>query len=114
MTNHLLELKAKGQSVWLDYIRRDLMSSGELQRMIAEDGLSGITANPSIFEKAIDGSDLYDADIAKSNSSDPVEAYEVLAFADQYFGAVTGGPSTVGISDRVGWAVVASAGGAMF
>src|SRR5438552_9268107 len=82
MTNHLLELKAQGQSVWLDYIRRDLMSSGELQQLIAEDGLSGITANPSIFEKAIDGSNLYDADIAKSKSSDPVEAYEGLAFAD--------------------------------
>jgi transaldolase len=82
MTNHLLELKAQGQSVWLDYIRRDLMSSGELQRLIDEDGLSGVTANPSIFEKAIDGSNLYDADIAKAKTSDPVDGYEALAFAD--------------------------------
>jgi transaldolase len=82
MTNHLLELKAQGQSVWLDYIRRDLMSSGELKRLMDEDGLSGVTANPSIFEKAIDGSNLYDADIAKAKSGDPVEAYEALAFAD--------------------------------
>jgi transaldolase len=57
--NPLLELQKQGQSVWLDYIRRDLITSGELKRLIDEDGLRGITSNPSIFEKAIAGSTDY-------------------------------------------------------
>ena len=57
--NPLLELQKFGQSVWLDYIRRDLMSSGELKRLIDNDGLRGMTSNPSIFEKAIVGSNDY-------------------------------------------------------
>ena len=47
-----------GQSVWLDYIRRDLLTSGELKRLIEEDGLRGMTSNPTIFEKAIAGGTL--------------------------------------------------------
>ena len=62
--NPLKQLGELGQSVWLDYIRRDLLSSGELKRMIAEDGLKGMTSNPAIFEKAIAESSVYDADIA--------------------------------------------------
>jgi transaldolase len=61
--NPLRELGTLGQSIWLDYIRRDLMASGELRRLIEEDGLRGITSNPSIFEKAIAGSHDYDEDI---------------------------------------------------
>ncbi len=61
--NPLRTLGTLGQSIWLDYIRRDLITSGELQRMIGEDGLRGMTSNPSIFEKAIVGSHDYDADI---------------------------------------------------
>jgi transaldolase len=57
--NPLLELQKFGQSVWLDYIRRDLITSGELQKLIDNDGLRGITSNPSIFEKAIGGSTEY-------------------------------------------------------
>jgi transaldolase len=57
--NPLLELQKYGQSVWLDYIRRDLITGGELQRLIDQDGLRGITSNPSIFEKAITGSNDY-------------------------------------------------------
>jgi transaldolase len=53
--NHLKQLTRFGQSIWLDYIRRDLMSSGELKRLIEEDGLGGMTSNPTIFEKAIAG-----------------------------------------------------------
>ena len=49
----LRELAALGQSIWLDYIRRNLIVSGELRRLIEEDGLRGMTSNPSIFEKAI-------------------------------------------------------------
>ena len=58
--NPLRQLENFGQSLWLDYIRRDLFVSGELRRMIEEDGLKGMTSNPTIFEKAIDGSNLYD------------------------------------------------------
>ncbi len=59
--NPLLELQKFGQSVWLDYIRRDLITSGELKRLIDNDGLRGMTSNPSIFEKAIAGSNDYAA-----------------------------------------------------
>ncbi len=61
--NALMQLGTLGQSVWLDYIRRDLIASGELKRLIDEDGLCGMTSNPSIFEKAIAESQMYDQDI---------------------------------------------------
>jgi transaldolase / glucose-6-phosphate isomerase len=57
--NPLIELQQYGQSVWLDYIRRNLITSGDLQKLIDHDGLRGITSNPSIFEKAIAGSTDY-------------------------------------------------------
>ena len=58
--NPVLRLESFGQSIWMDFIRRGTLSSGELQRLIAEDGLRGVTSNPSIFEKAIAGSHDYD------------------------------------------------------
>src|SRR2546429_3052368 len=58
--NPLFELYEAGTSVWLDYIRRSLMTSGELQRMIEDDAVVGMTSNPTIFEKAIGGSSDYD------------------------------------------------------
>src|SRR5437660_9974718 len=58
-THPLKDLQKYGQSVWLDYIRRNLITSGELKRLIEEDGLRGMTSNPSIFEKAIAGSTDY-------------------------------------------------------
>ena len=61
--NPLKQLGTFGQSLWLDYIRRDLIVGGELRRLIVEDGLRGMTSNPSIFEKAIAGSHDYDEDI---------------------------------------------------
>ena len=61
--NPLRKVETLGQSIWLDYIRRDLIVSGELRRLIEEDGLRGMTSNPSIFEKAIAGSHDYDEDI---------------------------------------------------
>ena len=63
--NKLKQIKDFGQSIWLDSFDRKLMDSGTLQKLIDEDGLSGITSNPSIFEKAIKGSSDYDADIKK-------------------------------------------------
>jgi transaldolase len=61
--NSLKQLETFGQSIWLDYIRRDLISGGELHRLIEEDGLRGMTSNPSIFKKAIVESHDYDQDI---------------------------------------------------
>jgi transaldolase len=62
--NPLLECKHLGQSIWLDFIRRKLLADGGLARLVAEDGISGVTSNPAIFEKAIGGSDDYDAALA--------------------------------------------------
>jgi len=77
------ELNRLGQSIWYDNIRRSLIESGELQSLI-DDGVTGVTSNPSIYEKAIGGSDDYDEAIAAMADSDqPAEAvYEALAFAD--------------------------------
>lgn len=61
--NPLKKLGTFGQSIWLDYIRRDLITSGQLRRLIDEDGLRGMTSNPAIFEKAIVDSQEYDEDI---------------------------------------------------
>jgi transaldolase len=59
--NALLELRKRNQSVWLNYIRRDLVRNGELKRLVEQDGVSGIISNSTIFEKAINGGGLYDA-----------------------------------------------------
>jgi transaldolase / glucose-6-phosphate isomerase len=84
-TNPLKDLLKYGQSVWLDYIRRSLLTSGELQRLIDEDGLRGMTSNPAIFEKAIAGSTDY-ADLLKSlqprTDLDAKARYEILAIRD--------------------------------
>jgi transaldolase len=82
--NPLLRLEALGQSVWLDFIRRGMITSGELQRLIDADGLSGVTANPSIFEKAIDGSHDYDQAIHALGLAGkrPVQMYETIAVED--------------------------------
>jgi transaldolase len=61
--NPLKQLETLGQSIWLDYIRRDLIASDRLRRLIEEDGLRGMTSNPAIFEKAIGDSHDYDEDI---------------------------------------------------
>jgi transaldolase len=61
--NPLRQIEQLGQSVWLDYIRRDLMTTGKLQKLIEEDGVSGITSNPTIFAKAISGTSQYDSAI---------------------------------------------------
>ena len=58
--NSLKQLRDCGQSIWLDYIRRDLITSGEFQRMVKEDGVHGVTSNPTIFDKAIAAGTVYD------------------------------------------------------
>jgi transaldolase / glucose-6-phosphate isomerase len=83
--NHLKGLGNFGQSVWLDYIRRDLLISGELQHMIEEDGLKGMTSNPAIFEKAIAGSKDYDdllKSLAPKRDLDAKARYEAIAIRD--------------------------------
>ena len=60
MTNPLLHLRTFGQSAWLDFIRRGMLTSGEMQRLMEDCGVQGVTSNPSIFEKAIVGSHDYD------------------------------------------------------
>ena len=59
MKNPLLQLHDYGQSIWLDHISRHFITSGDLDKLIREDGLRGVTSNPTIFEKAISGSDDY-------------------------------------------------------
>lgn len=82
--NPLVQLSRLGQSVWLDFITRDLLRSGELSRLIVEDGLRGMTTNPTIFEKAIAGSTLYDGDIRRlgAGGNHPGRVVEALAVAD--------------------------------
>ena len=86
MTNPLGRLHDFGQSVWLDYIRRSLIESGELRRLVQNDGLAGVTINPTIFEKAIAGSADYDAALRSLLADDPhaeaLTLYEQLAMED--------------------------------
>jgi transaldolase/glucose-6-phosphate isomerase len=83
--NRVKLLQAFGQSVWLDYLRRSLFTSGEFRRLIVEDGLRGATSNPSIFEKAFAGStDYVNAlrEIERRHDIEPMALYEALAIRD--------------------------------
>ena len=83
--NPLQQLQSLGQSIWLDYIRRNLLTSGELQRLIDEDGLRGMTSNPTIFEKAITGSTDYKDFLDSLSGRSDLDAkarYELLAIRD--------------------------------
>jgi transaldolase/glucose-6-phosphate isomerase len=83
--NPLQALQSNVQSIWLDYIRRSLITSGELKQLIDEDGLQGVTSNPSIFEKAIAGSTDYDTAlkaIEQSQDQDAMSLYESFAMGD--------------------------------
>ncbi len=84
--NPLEDLQEHGQSFWLDYIRRSLITEGELDRLVKEDGLRGVTSNPTIFQKAIAGSSDYDEairDLIQAEiHSEPRVLYEKLALED--------------------------------
>ena len=84
MTNPLRDLEAAGQAAWLDYVHRRILEDGELRRLIDQDGIKGLTSNPSIFEKAIGEGDAYDDRIrAFAKRGEPAEAlYERIAIAD--------------------------------
>jgi len=84
MTNPLAQLAKTGQSVWFDQMERRLVSSGKLQRMIDEDDLRGLTSNPTIFEKAIGGSEDYDGQLRMlaSQGMSRDEIYDELVIED--------------------------------
>jgi transaldolase/glucose-6-phosphate isomerase len=85
MGNPLLDIQQYGQSIWYDNIRRGLITSGELQRLVDEDGLRGVTSNPAIFEKAITGSTDYDEALQALEQQPDLDAkaiYEHLAVGD--------------------------------
>jgi transaldolase len=82
--NPLLKLRALGQSVWIDFVRRGMLSSGELRQLIEEDGVRGVTSNPAIFEKAIAGSHDYDGAIRvlALQGKSAAEIYQALTVED--------------------------------
>jgi transaldolase len=82
--NHLLEIKDFGQSIWMDNLSRDLIQSGGLKDCIETQGIRGVTSNPAIFEKAIAGNAIYDADIEAGirAKKSVLEIYESLTFDD--------------------------------
>src|SRR5579862_6427219 len=83
--NPLLALAEKGQAVWLDFLSREIIRNGELKRLIDQDGLAGITSNPSIFEKAIGETDFYDGEIKRLVGNGTISlgtVYEQLVTAD--------------------------------
>ncbi|MES2682955.1 MAG: transaldolase [Pseudomonadota bacterium] len=83
--SRLKAVAEQGQSIWLDYIRRDLVEGDGLAKLIREDGLSGLTSNPAIFEKAIAGSTLYDPSLGghvRAGQHDPEQLVELLAIED--------------------------------
>lgn len=83
--NPLRALNDHGQAVWIDFIRRDLLTEGGLARLVAEDGVTGVTSNPAIFEEAIGGSHEYDdqiRELLRQGTPDVEALYEALAFED--------------------------------
>ncbi|MDB5143479.1 MAG: tal [Mucilaginibacter sp.] len=83
-TNKVKQIHSFGQSIWLDFIDRDIIKSGKLKKLIDEDGVRGVTSNPAIFEKAITSSSDYDAeikDLAKKSTSNE-ELFFSLAITD--------------------------------
>src|SRR3954462_3567753 len=80
----LEQLSDLGQSVWIDYLSRDLLESGKLERMLREDAVVGVTSNPTIFQKAMAGGDAYDAQMREvlESESDAKEVFLALAIED--------------------------------
>jgi transaldolase/glucose-6-phosphate isomerase len=83
--NPLEQLSAAGQSPWFDFIRRSFIADGSLKKLVDEDGLGGVTSNPSIFEKAMGSGADYDEqfkELAASGAHDAAALYETMAVAD--------------------------------
>jgi len=84
MSNRLRQIEALGQSIWIDNLNRQLLDDGELRDLIERDGITGVTSNPSIFEKGMGHSDRYDDALraAAEDTDDPQEIFERLALDD--------------------------------
>src|SRR5919199_2692435 len=84
MANRLREIEALGQAVWIDNINRQLLEDGILRRLVEEDGISGVTSNPTIFEKAMGHSERYDDGFRRhlEETQEPREVFFRLAFED--------------------------------
>jgi transaldolase len=82
--NRLREIEALGQAIWIDNLNRELLDGGTLARLIEEDGISGVTSNPTIFEKGMGHSDRYDEAFREvvRETDDPQEIFERLAYGD--------------------------------
>src|SRR3954469_25049280 len=82
--SRLHELAARGQSVWFDTLSRDLVHSGELKKMMEEDAVTGVTSNPTIFQKALSQGHPYDEDLKKllGETDDPTKIFFSLALHD--------------------------------
>src|SRR5919107_5057595 len=82
--SRLHELAERGQSIWFDTLSRDLVHSGELKRMMEEDAVTGVTSNPTIFQKALSSGDAYDEDMKKllADTDDPEKIFMALALQD--------------------------------
>ena len=82
--SRLHELVEHGQSIWYDTLSRDLVHSGELKRMMDEDAVTGVTSNPTIFQKALSSGDSYDEDMKKllTETDDPEQIFFSLALQD--------------------------------
>jgi transaldolase len=82
MSSRLHQLSALGQSVWIDFLSRDLLESGALARALEQDAVVGVTSNPTIFAKALSGGDAYDEQIAESGDDDAKTIFLDLAMRD--------------------------------
>jgi transaldolase len=82
--SRLHELAERGQSIWFDTLSRDLVRTGELKRMMEEDAVTGVTSNPTIFQKALSSGDAYDDDMRAclEKTDDPTEIFFSLALED--------------------------------
>jgi transaldolase len=84
MSNRLREIEALGQAVWIDNLNRQLLDEGTLRQLVEDDGISGVTSNPTIFEKGMGHSDRYDDAFREvaAETDDPQEIFERLALRD--------------------------------
>ena len=84
MSNRLREIEALGQAIWIDNLNRELLDDGTLRELIEQDGISGVTSNPTIFEKGMGHSDRYDDAFREvaAETNDPQEVFERLALDD--------------------------------
>lgn len=84
MTSRIAEIKQFGQKIWLDNISREFLGSGDLQKMIKEDGITGVTSNPAIFYKAISTDSRYQEQLVELKKQDltPLQRYEAMAVVD--------------------------------